>query len=274
LGVGERMKKLAAAWLGMGGLWLSIAGCSSSDAEPERVPAAEFGAIFAKAVCDYVAGCCSASDFAFDQVNCEGHTQVRFQAMVDSDLAGLTDYDEAAAGKCLEQLRAKKGCSATVFEFPCEEAIVGRLEDLQTCTTSSSCKSRWCSGDIDRVCRPLTSSAVAGVKAGDSCLDTCEAPGDCPPLGGDGPLPVCYRSEGLFCDQIGGGTCQTLRKIGQSCLQGRECSAGLFCQDTCTAPRVLGASCEADSECQSLACADEVCVESDFSESVCTAGGF
>jgi hypothetical protein len=277
------MKKLAATCVAMGGLWLSAMGCSSEEPEPERVPAGEFGARFSRAMCDYVARCCSASDFAFDQVNCEGRTEVWLQGEVDEALTGLADYDEAAAGKCLARLREKPGCSNGVFEFPCREAILGRLEDMQPCTQNSSCKSGLC-GQVTAegsTCVPRQNPSVVAGKEGDSCLDTCEAPGHCPPVGGDGPLTVCYRSEGLFCgamsDAFGApladGRCQRLLKLGQACQETRECSAGFFCQGVCVAPRVNGASCRADSECQSLACADNVCADSDFSEAECTSGG-
>jgi hypothetical protein len=258
------MNKLAAALVAMGGAWLSATACKSDPLETERVPAASFGAAFSKALCDNAASCCSRSSFTFDHTNCEGRRKASLQALLDQELTGPIDYDEVAAAECLARLEGRSGCGLTSLDLPaCEGMLVGRLEDGEPCERDVTCKSGWCvqPGEAAaRVCTPLQGSGpVHAGKAGDPCLDTCEAPGNCPPIGSSQTPTVCYRSDGLFCDyreETQTETCEPLREVGEPCEADRECAGSLFCQGLCEAP----------------ACVDGECVESALSEEACTSG--
>src|ERR1043165_5503410 len=111
------MNKLVAAWLVIGGTSLLAAACKSDPAEPERVPVESFAAELSAAVCDNASRCCSRSDFAFDQINCEGRLKASFQALLDQALMHPVDYDEVAAGKCLAAV-GNQGCGAESLQFP------------------------------------------------------------------------------------------------------------------------------------------------------------
>ena len=276
------MSRLAAVWLAIAGVWFSSTACKSDPPEAESVPVKSFATAFSRAQCDNLERCCSLSKFEFDRVNCEGRLKASFQASLDTVLlTELVDYDERVAGECLAALSEQQRCGVESIGFPtCRGMLVGRLQDGEPCSNDVTCKSRWCAqrGDaVERVCTRLDGSGpVMAGKAGDDCVTTCRAPGDCSAFASSETAVVCYRTDGLFCEssaETQQRLCRRLLEIGASCQQSRECELGLFCGDVCQAPHPNGAVCEYGDECLSGACVQGECVTSAFDEEDCTSGG-
>jgi hypothetical protein len=271
------MRKTRAAWLMAGGVWLSTIGCSSGESKAEPVPLEKFGELFAKAVCDNMARCCFASDFAFDQANCEGRHRVYFQSTLEQFLSPAVRFDEVVTGKCLVSVREEEGCNDDTDRVPyCEGMLVGLLEQGETCNSSTECKSGACSsaGVEQRTCSPL--GDVVAARAGESCDGSCEDPSDCFLAQEVQSVKICFRSNGLFCgvDALSGArVCNPLLRVGDACQGTWDCAAGAFCQQVCVAPRPIGANCMFDEECQTGACVDDRCAASAFSEGICANGG-
>jgi Dickkopf N-terminal cysteine-rich region len=79
-------------------------------------------------------------------------------------------------------------------------------------------------------------------------------------------LPTCYLSDGLYCDfSSGNGVCSPVQVKGGPCGQEapEACGEGLYCDQfgtlTCQTLRANGAACDADFECTADTCPNGTC---------------
>ncbi|MFW5968141.1 MAG: hypothetical protein ACOCV2_11515 [Persicimonas sp.] len=233
-----------------------------SSAEPASLEELEEGLV--DSICDRAFDCCSEQereelaetddgDLFESEESCQENAAesagLSFDPLEESVDEGRADFDEQAAGECLEWAE-EQDCSAGVrWEYvetgsACEDVFSGNLEDGDDCYAFEEC-------DEDTSCVGL--DTVGG------------DPGTCRPYGDDQGDP-CHDetscADGLYCeiDEEGENTCRELPEVGESCEDG-YCEEGAFCdgsdgEPTCEEQLADGEECESYEECQSYNCAD------------------
>jgi hypothetical protein len=242
-------------------------GCSSST--QTTVPVEQFPTQFGNALCDSVAPCCSSVGIAYDAASCKAAATTFFQNYVSENNSPLTMYDSAAAGRCLDAVKASlqacKGLDDNTTGVACADIFVGTVAAGGACTTNTECAGG--ARCVTDAANPATAHCVAPPpaqahgKAGQACNGSCITLGsatDCfiaPSSGNSPPASTCYSSDGLHCSSQT-QVCIAFAQIGQACESG-SCASGAFCDaGTCAAQRDSGSCLTASDACSSKSFCD------------------
>lgn len=246
------------------------AGCGKSDGG--AVSRADFSPQAAKIFCDSFAQCCSAQGQPVNAQSCASTLSKSFEQSW-AELGSKVAFDEAAAGVCLNALRASVRCGSAddeAIEDACDRVFIGTVPAGQACESSQECAQPasgrvYCNqGDVNATQGVCTLEAEGKhATLGEACFSTCDG-SSCTaissPAPGGGAAPVdkfCYRKDGLYCGPS--AVCVQLKALGAACDSYDSCPVGSICTtDTkvCSPPRPNGSACQRDSECESGDCAD------------------
>lgn len=171
---------------------------------------------------------------------CKADVRVQIEEIQRSVESGRTNYDEDAAGDCLDAL-GDASCDVTaqnVREQPqaCRDAFQGTVADGGECYNDEECLSEDCNvPDCGMACcAGVCSATLTEVAIGGTCNGTT------------GP---CVR--GSFCDSAS-TTCTALRAAGGACTSNTQCNYGLYCLEAGTC---------ADAPNRGDACPDGYCAD-------------
>lgn len=251
-----------------GGETGGLGGSGGSGAAPSCAPSAEVGAFldaYAAAACGALAGCCTASSFAYDQAACVASFRGTYLGLVEKAGCGAA-YVPARGAACLAALSPTKAYCASGSLFPgtakddCRAALVGTSAPGEPCTTILDC-APWPGANVTCLssnAKPSFCQAEQQQALGASCEPFSEAAfeKDC--------------ASGLYCDLGATKTCKKIGAEGEPCSAATDaCQSGLWCVGgTCVAGTAkAGEACDgptpatAASRCASgLWCAQHVCV--------------
>jgi hypothetical protein len=228
-----------------------LAGCGGGSGGAP-VPASEFPARFAAGWCGLMQRCCQASG-GTSAGACEADLMAQTTSTATQATAAGATWDAAAAGRCLEGIRAADCAGANVATLvalldSCDDTWIGVVPAGGACTTHASCAEPQVSG---------------GATAGASCVNAMCVPIVRQPVGAtcDSTMRLCNPLEGA----CGGGVCVALPGPGQPC--DGDCKVGARCRNNvCEALLAMGATCAADADCLSDRCSAGKCASTLASE--------
>jgi hypothetical protein len=183
----------------------------------------------AAVICEYFVECgyATSTELCLDGWSRISTPSVDLDAAVDD---GTVRYDAAAAGECLDAIRAAS-CASFFEGFDeesCDRVFEGTIESGNPCWIDEQCISQSCEVDA---------CAMA------CCQGTCIAP---PPDAGVGE--GCFGSgqdcvDGAYCD-FETGLCAAEKAAGEACPGGYGCEGGLACiSGSCEVPPGEGEPC-------------------------------
>jgi hypothetical protein len=241
--------------------WRSIAlaalcaSCSddSSDSQAAPIPTEEFPRQFASAWCAWLERCCEASGGTSDGA-CEDDTEARMAQIGSEAAAADATWDDAAAGRCLDRIRAAD-CGGDLIALrdtldACDDMWRGRVPPGGACETYAACAEPDVDGDAQTGVGCINSECVQIVRqpAGAPCMATLLR---CDPL-----LAECDVS----------GICVALPDVGDDCSD--SCRAGARCDEgTCVALADTGEDCSVESDCSSEDCNAGRCTTAGIADS-------
>jgi hypothetical protein len=213
---------------------------------------------FVAQLCAEFTDCCKAAGRPSDGAQC----RVFFGAF-----ASASNYDEVAAGPCLDEVRAAgdQKCKSSSMNTPsCSKVFAGggTKQPGEACQDSSECAPA-ASGSVDCVSDAAGDATVQQCqlrlpgKAGSSpCVGTVDGNITFSSGNGDGIALMgylCDVADGLTCDDQT-NACEAIGATGQPCTNGlRQCVSSAYCSfdDFICKDRVaLGSACESDDACQ------------------------
>jgi hypothetical protein len=254
---------------------LAAAACGGSSS----VPLDSFGSKAQSAYCSYAVRC----EIYADQASCKADnpTTATTQGVISEINAGKVTYDEAAAGKCLDEY-AGLDCDAFVEDplqfvnllIDCGKVFKGTIADGAACKIDQDCISGGCNttAPCTGTCATTTVYIPEGgdCSSGGTCVygDVCKTSGTT--MTCQKPVPV---ADGQPCDQstdlcvpgdICDTTCKKLGGLGADCTT-VPCAFPNGCDPTsmkCITPPAIGSPC-ASSQCLPDAYCDSTntCVE-------------
>lgn len=246
----------------LGGFLGCSSGTSPGPGSSSPIPLEDFPNVYADALCDNLASCCTQSGYTYDANECKATVKGfvgLFGGLVDK---GTVKYDASAAGACMSQVPAyAKGClQGSLASAACDSVFVGTVPEGGACTQSSECVEPPGGGaDCDQgKCVP----EKRGV-AGDACGWTCTEQGSstsCSGTSGDSNTR-CFTNDGLYCESTSNTCKQRIAIGGSGCDWEESCVDGAFCQSqVCTAQKAVGEACVNEDECTSSAYCDQTCL--------------
>ncbi len=216
----------------------------------------DYASTVAETHCSSIADCCRSGGFAFDEADCVRNARALFTALVD-DMSSKPNrtYDDAAAGRCVEALRAMNtACNDRAIEEAledgCRGVFAGVLPLGAACTMGSECaegqgQDVYC--NEGKCTLSDASSRPRGVR-GDVCIGSCEGEPDqgdyCsnPP---DAEAVECWRSDGVYCSHET-RKCEALAAPGEACIAADgegTCVDGARCQEGACVASANGDAC-------------------------------
>ncbi|HEY3667201.1 MAG TPA: hypothetical protein VGL19_14425 [Polyangiaceae bacterium] len=251
------------------GYVLALLGGACSGSTQTTVPVDQLATEFGNALCDSVAPCCSSASIVYDSVACKATATGLFQNFVSSNTSPNTTYDAAAAGRCLDTVKASlQACSGLdndAVNNTCANIFVGTLPAGSACTKNPECAGgARCEPDTAAPtpahCMAPTLARIHG-KAGQACDGSCITLGtatECltSPSSSNSPAAsTCYSSDGLHCSSQT-QVCIAFAQVGQAC-ESQGCVAGAFCDaGTCAAMRDSGSCLAAPDACSNKSFCD------------------
>lgn len=206
-------------------LWVLVAAACLAESCDSRSDVQRFSDDFAAAQCQRTFECCSGADAvevsgAANQDACVAASSPWGVQATQLIAAGLVRFDDAAAKKCLADV---KGSCASVFTgargwlIPCGDVLVGARPNGDVCDDDFVCVSHDCEGQ--------------------RCVSRA-----------GGTLPICATSD--YPDRAS-LSCLPRPGKGEPCsVETQQCAATLFCQNSiCVAQHPDGAACEFPVEC-------------------------
>ncbi len=196
---------------------VSVACSGSTTADDNAVPANEFWARYAAAICDGVKPCCENEGFAYDAAACKA--LFTKDPKIDLSLPSV-GYDPVAGADCIASARKfAERCDGSGFEDAerqCNAIVTGTLP------VGSQCSRPW-------ECQP-TAGREAYCAAGVCQLlgeqgDPCDSPNSC--------------ASDLYCGAA--GSCVLRLADGEACGESRECQSTKCHDGTCYTPTVASA---------------------------------
>ena len=274
-------------------LALLLAGCGNSDTSSTGGPAtdtstgpisaADFPARYLDAFCAALAPCCSAESVTYDDVYCREHAAFdpgKYGELVSSPAIA---FDPAAAGRCLDAIKATCSLKDDLQIPGCEGVIVGKTALGGACFDSITCapvtgQTVRCGGQKEEdgpgTCRlpvVLAAGEACGGQIDGGCADelTCDASGHCAALPGVGqPCSdqfSCARTA--YCDAT--KVCVAKPGAGEVCTGDGTCLDGLYCNTSATPPTCgarlkHGEACKTGVYCLSGRCERGLCRDAEL----------
>jgi hypothetical protein len=215
--------------------WLLCAvSCGGSSGPPSgSLPAGEFEAGFAEAICNHLVGCGAYAEPA----SCLQLTAVITGNLAHAIDAGRITYDDVQGAACIDDLLARS-CDVTsrdlrVIPASCRAALAGTLAEGADCFDSAECSSGVCGFSSCETSCCLGTCASGRAAVGQSCFNL--------PCGDD-----------AFCDAA--AVCRNLLPAGALCQTSEQCSYGMAClgsNGVCADVPNLGEACP-DRACAEL----------------------
>jgi len=160
--------------------------------------------------------------------------------------------DATALAACVAAYQqAASDCQQIPVVGACKKVFIGTRKPGESCTDSgydcsieqghSTCLITDQGGHTG-VCKSTSHG-----HAGDACLFSCTDGDSCGGVtsgSADTVLPLCFESDGLFCDYgNNGSTCKSIKKTGDPCASSDECGSNGYCDTTCKRANTEGDSC-------------------------------